>query len=242
MRLMSWNVNGIRSALRKGALRVVNDFDIVLLQEIRSSDLPLDLLSMDFNVYGFPAVRKGYSGVLTLSRVKPINVIRGIGVKDFDDEGRVISIELPDFYVINVYFPRAGDNLSRLSFKLAFNRSIEKFALDLRLRKPVVICGDFNAVYARQDSSFWNENHPGLTPLERQWLSEFIGKGFTDTFRLIHPNEVKYSWRSYRDKSKAMRIDYCLASSELTNRVVDADILNNVEGSDHSPVLLVINP
>ena len=239
MRLMSWNINGIRSASRKGALRVINDFDIILLQEIRSSDLPLDILSMGFNVYGFPAVRRGYSGVLTLSRVEPIKVIRGIGVKDFDDEGRVISIELPDFYVINAYFPRAGDDLSRLSFKLTFNRSIEKFTSELRLRKPVIICGDFNAVYSRRDSSFWNENHPGLTPLERQWLSEFIGKGFIDTFRLIHPNEVKYSWRSYRDRSKAMRIDYCLVSSELINRVVDADILNT-EGSDHYPILLVI--
>ncbi|WP_292000273.1 exodeoxyribonuclease III [Caldivirga sp.] len=239
MKLISWNVNGVRSLSRKGALRVINDFDVALLQEIKSSDLPLDLLSMGFEIYGFPAVRKGYSGVLTLSRVKPINVIKGIGVRDFDDEGRVISIELSDFYLINAYFPRAGDNLNRLPFKLAFNRSIESFVLNLRQRKPVIICGDFNAVYARQDSSFWNENQPGLSPPERQWLSEFIRKGFIDTFRLIHPNEVKYSWRSYRNKSMAMRIDYCFVSSELIERVIDADILN-IEGSDHYPILLVV--
>jgi Exonuclease III len=110
----------------KAPLSVVNDFDVVLLQEVRSSDLPLDVLSMGFNVYGLPAVRKGYSGVLTLSKINPINVIRGIGVRDFDDEGRVITIELGKFYIINAYFPRAGDDLSRLQFKLNFDEAYSR--------------------------------------------------------------------------------------------------------------------
>jgi len=237
MRILSWNVNGIRSISRKGTLSVVNDFDVVLLQEVRSSDLPLDVLSMGFNVYGLPAVRKGYSGVLTLSKINPINVIRGIGVRDFDDEGRVITIELGEFYIINAYFPRAGDDLSRLQFKLNFDEAIEKFTLNLVSKKPVVMCGDFNAVYDRRDSSFWDEEHPGLTPRERLWLSGFIKKGFVYTYRLIHPHDVKYTWRSFRDKDMAMRIDYCLVSGELASRVANADILN-VEGSDHYPILL----
>ncbi|MFP3157521.1 MAG: exodeoxyribonuclease III [Caldivirga sp.] len=237
MRILSWNVNGIRSISRKGTLGVVKDFDVVLLQEIRSSDLPLDVLSMGFNIYGFPAVRKGYSGVLTLSKINPINVIRGIGVRDFDDEGRVMTIELGEFYIVNAYFPRAGDDLSRLQFKLTFNEAIERFILSLVSKKPVVVCGDFNAVYDRRDSSFWDEEHPGLTLRERLWLSSFIKRGFVDTYRLIHPHGIKYTWRSYRDRGKAMRIDYCLVSGGLTNRVANADVLN-VEGSDHYPVLL----
>lgn len=241
MRILSWNVNGLRSISRKGSLSIIKYFDVVMLQEIRTTQLPLDVLYMGFEIHGFPAVRKGYSGVLTLTRIRPIRVLKGIGIADFDEEGRVLTLELNEAYLVNAYFPRAGDNLERLEFKLRFDKAFEDFIQGLKSSKPIIMCGDFNAVYSRSDSSFWDEQHPGLTPRERAWLRRVVEElGYIDTYRLVHPRSVKYTWRSYRYRGMAMRIDYCMVSSELAAKVRDADIIE-VEGSDHYPVTLTID-
>lgn len=239
MKIISWNVNGLRAINRKRGLDDVLIYDAILLQEIRSSDLPLDLLLKGLTLISFPAKKKGYSGVMTILKEKPKNVVKGLGIPEFDDEGRVITVDLDKFYLINAYFPRAGDDLSRLNFKLNFDNEIEKFMDKLRGEKPVVICGDFNAVTDRRDSTFWDESTPGLTPKEREWMNHILQKGYIDAYRLINPNKIEYTWRSYRFKNMAMRIDYCLVSEELKNNIKDCKILK-LEGSDHYPILLEI--
>ena len=231
--------------MRKGVLEKLlgmGNYDLVLLQEIRSSgDVPLTIMGMGYEAYPFPAERKGYAGVMTLTRIHPVTVVKGLGVKEFDAEGRVITMELNEFYVVNAYFPRAGDDLSRLGFKLSFCSAIEKYLDNLRSRKPVVICGDFNIARDRIDSSFWDEEHPGLTPEERAWLSQFLKRGFVDVYRELHPNAKVFTWRSYRERWRAMRIDYCIVSDELRNKVIKAEILENIEGSDHVPVMIELS-
>ncbi|QIW24812.1 exodeoxyribonuclease III [Sulfolobus sp. S-194] len=239
MKIVSWNVNGLKAITRKGALEAVLNYDAILFQEIRSSDLPLDLLMSGFNIASFPAKKKGYSGVMTLTREKPKSVIKGLNVKEFDEEGRTVTVELEKFYLINAYFPRAGDGLSRLDFKIYFDSKIEEFMDQLRKTKPIIICGDFNAVVERRDSSFWDENEPGLSPKEREWMNHILKKGYIDAYRFINPTKIEYSWRSYRFKWKAMRIDYCLVSEELKDKIRDCKILN-ISGSDHYPILLEI--
>ena len=239
LKIVSWNVNGLRAITRKGALeKVVKDFDLILLQEIRSNDIPLDILLSGFSISAFPAKKKGYSGVMSISKIKPISVIKGLGIEEFDEEGRVLTLEFDKYYVVNTYFPRAGDQLERLDFKLRFDKSIEDFVLRLKEKKPVIICGDFNAVRSRKDSSFWDESEPGLTPQEREWLNNFLKKGFIDCAEKFAKTE--FTWRSYRFKWKAMRIDYCIVSEDLSPRVVNFEVLK-IEGSDHLPIVLELS-
>jgi len=239
MKIVSWNVNGLKAINRKGGLDDILMYDAILLQEIRSNDLPLDLLLRGLTLIPFPAKKKGYSGVMTILKEKPKNVIKGLGITEFDDEGRTVTVELKNFYLINAYFPRAGDGLSRLDFKLSFDNEIEKFMDKLRKEKPVIICGDFNAVTDRRDSSFWDETTPGLSPKEREWMNHILQKGYVDAYRLINPDKIEYTWRSYRFKNRAMRIDYCLVSEELKNNIKNCKVLK-IQGSDHYPILLEI--
>ncbi|WP_221290458.1 exodeoxyribonuclease III [Stygiolobus caldivivus] len=239
MKIVSWNVNGLKAITRKGVLeKIIKENDVILLQEIRSNDIPLDLLISGLNIAAFPAKKKGYSGVMSISKLKPLSVIKGLGIEEFDAEGRVLTLEFEKFYVINTYFPRAGDGLSRLDFKLKFDNAIEMFALKLRETKSVIICGDFNAVRNKRDSSFWDENEPGLTPQERDWINNFLEKGFVDCAEKM--SKIEYTWRSYRFKWKAMRIDYCLVSEELAVRVSNFQVLK-VEGSDHLPIMVELS-
>ncbi|MEJ2779963.1 exodeoxyribonuclease III [Stygiolobus sp. CP850M] len=236
MKIVSWNVNGLKAITRKGALeKIVKDYDVILLQEIRSNDVPLDLLISGLNILAFPSKKKGYSGVMSISKPKPLSVIKGLGIEEFDSEGRVLMLEFQKFYIINAYFPRAGDGLVRLDFKIKFNNAIENYALRLRENKSVIICGDFNAVRSKKDSSFWDETEPGLTPQEREWLNNFIKKGFVDCAEKT--SRMEYTWRSYKFKWKAMRIDYCLVSEELAPKIVDFQVLK-IEGSDHLPIMV----
>jgi exodeoxyribonuclease-3 len=241
VKIVTWNVNGLKAITRKGSLDEVLKYDVVMLQEIRTSDLPLDLLFSGLTIESFSAKKKGYSGVMTLTRYKPINVIKGLNVEEFDEEGRVLTLEFEKLFLINSYFPRAGDELKRLDFKIKFDKTIEEFMMKLRERKPVIICGDFNAVRDRKDSSFWDEREPALTPQEREWLNHVINDlGFVDAYKLVNPNKNEFTWRSYRFKWKAMRIDYCLVSSELKNEIKNCEVLK-IEGSDHYPLLLELN-
>jgi exodeoxyribonuclease-3 len=239
LKIVSWNVNGLKAITRKGALeKIVKDYDVILLQEIRSNDVPLDLLISGLNILAFPSKKKGYSGVMSISKPKPLSVIKGLGIEEFDSEGRVLTLEFQKFYIINAYFPRAGDGLVRLDFKIKFNNAIENYALRLRENKSVIICGDFNAVRSKKDSSFWDETEPGLTPQEREWLNNFIKKGFVDCAEKT--SRMEYTWRSYKFKWKAMRIDYCLVSEELAPKIVDFQVLK-IEGSDHLPIMVELS-
>ncbi|MFP3347680.1 MAG: exodeoxyribonuclease III [Sulfolobaceae archaeon] len=239
MKIVSWNVNGLKAITRKGALeKIVKDYDVILLQEIRSNDVPLDLLISGLNILAFPSKKKGYSGVMSISKPKPLSVIKGLGIEEFDSEGRVLTLEFQKFYIINTYFPRAGDGLVRLDFKIKFDNAIENYALRLRENKSVIICGDFNAVRSKKDSSFWDETEPGLTPQEREWLNNFIKKGFVDCAEKT--SRMEYTWRSYQFKWKAMRIDYCLVSEELAPKIVDFQVLK-IEGSDHLPIMVELS-
>jgi len=240
MKIVSWNVNGLKSITKKGKLDEVLKYDAILLQETRTEEIPQDLLSKGFTVISFPAKRKGYSGVMTILKTQPKNVFKGIGITEFDDEGRVITVELDKFYLINAYFPRAGDGLSRLDFKLSFDNEFEKFMDALRKEKPVIACGDFNAVTdLKKDSTTWNERLPGLSPKEREWVNNILQKGYVDAFRLLYPDKIEYTWRSYRHEGTMMRLDYCIVSEELKSKVKDFQILK-IEGSDHYPIRLEI--
>ena len=235
MKIVSWNVNGLKSILKKGKLNDVLVYDAILLQETRTDEVP-----EMFSNFSFPAKRKGYSGVMTILKEQPKNVIKGLGIPEFDDEGRVITVDLGNFYLINAYFPRAGDGLSRLDFKLSFDNEFEKFIDSLRKEKPVIACGDFNAVTdLEKDSTSKNERVPGLSPPERAWINHILQKGYVDTFRLLYPDKIEYTWRSYRHKGTMMRLDYCIVSEELKNKVKDFQVLK-IEGSDHYPILLDI--
>jgi len=239
LKIVSWNVNGLKAITRKGALeKIVKDYDVILLQEIRSNDVPLDLLISGLNILAFPSKKKGYSGVMSISKPKPLSVIKGLGIEEFDSEGRVLTLEFQKFYIINAYFPRAGDGLVRLDFKIKFDNAIENYALRLRENKSVIICGDFNAVRSKKDSSFWDETEPGLTPQEREWLNNFIKKGFVDCAEKT--SRMEYTWRSYKFKWKAMRIDYCLVSEELAPKIIDFQVLK-IEGSDHLPIMVELS-
>lgn len=241
MRIVSWNVNGIRSAINKGLLDLVNSrkHDIIMLQEVKSDSVPLGF-DESYSAYLNPAKRKGYSGTLTLSRVRPLSVSYGIGDSRFDDEGRVIALELERFYVINAYFPNAQHGLTRLDYKLEFNRAFEKYVQGLR--KPAVIGGDFNVAHEEIDIARPkdNVNNAGFTQQERDWMTHFLGLGYVDTFRMFVKEGGHYSWWSYRfnarERNIGWRVDYIVVSEQLRPYVRAAGIMDEVRGSDHAPV------
>lgn len=242
MRFLSWNVNGLRSALGKGILGIIKDYDVVMFQEVKSDVVPLDFQFLPYYVYLFPARKRGYSGTMTLSRQAPLSFRYGIGREEFDSEGRVITLEFPDFYVVNAYFPNSGEGLRRLQFKLSFDEAFQEFVGSLR--KPLVVCGDFNVAHEEIDIARpeENEDHAGFTREEREWFHKFLLSGFVDTFRMFVKEGGHYSWWSYRTKARernvGWRIDYCLVSAELAGRVRRANILEDVMGSDHAPITL----
>ncbi|MEM3829644.1 MAG: exodeoxyribonuclease III [Conexivisphaerales archaeon] len=244
MKIVSWNVNGIRSALNKGLRDFINseNYDVIMLQEIKSSD-NIDTL---YKAYTFPAKRKGYSGVATLSKNDPISVRYGIGIDKFDQEGRTITIEFKDYFIVNCYFPNAQHGLVRLKYKLEFNEAFENFVERLRKEKPIIIGGDFNVAHEEKDIARPedNRNNPGFTQAERDWMTHFLSLGYIDTYRMFVKEGGHYSWWTYRFNARARnigwRIDYFVVSKELEKRVKKAEILTNVYGSDHAPVYLEI--
>lgn len=251
MRLISWNVNGIRAAHRKGLLDFMEERspDIFCFQETKGGpgDIPAELRHVDgYDSYWYPAQRKGYSGVVTYSRIKPLNVMYGIGDEAFDSEGRVLSMEFEDFYLINAYFPNAQHGLLRLDFKVEFDEKFLEYCEGLRERKPLIICGDFNVAHKEIDIARpkENEGNPGFTKEEREWMTKFLSHGYIDTFRYLHPDEVKYTWWSYRTRARerniGWRIDYFIVSEELRERIKEANILDDVMGSDHCPIELLM--
>jgi len=250
MRIASWNVNGIRAAIRKGFWDTVRKLrpDILCIQEIKANDppeIPLDL--SDYRWYWFPAEKKGYAGTAILTRVTPIAVKKGMGIPEFDREGRVLTLELNGVYVVNAYFPHSQRGLTRLDFKLRFNTAIEDYVEELRKKKPVILAGDFNVAHREIDIARPKENrgNAGFTDEERAWIDQFLKKGWVDTFRYIHPNETgKYTWWTYRFNARAKnigwRVDYIIISPELRDKLRDAWIFYDTYASDHVPTVAEI--
>ena len=249
MKIISWNVNGIRAAIKKGFVNflVKQKPDILCLQEIKINDAARAKEQFDFKDYQefwHGAERPGYSGtaVLIKDSVPPSAVKNGLGEEIFDREGRAQTVELEKFYLVNAYFPNANHELSRLGFKLAFNDQILKYVKKLEKHKPVILCGDFNVAHEEIDLAGPKDNigNPGLTDEERAWMTKFLNSGFIDTYRQINKNKIQYSWWGYRFNLRARnigwRIDYFCASEKISQQIKDAFILDKIMGSDHCPV------
>ncbi len=250
MKIISWNINGIRAVVKKGFKGFLESEypDILCLQEVKISDAVKNTTEFDFagyKEYWNCAKRPGYSGTAVLVREgfkDVIEVKNGFGLDKFDDEGRVQTLELKDFYLLNIYFPNANPELSRLDYKLEFNRSLLNYLKKLERKKPVIVTGDLNVAHQEIDLARPKENvgSPGFTPEERAWMDEFLQSGFIDTYRELNGDKAQYSWWSFRaaarERNVGWRIDYFCVSAKLKRRLKKAYILDKVRGSDHAPV------
>jgi len=248
MKLISWNVNGLRACVGKGFEESFGqlDADFFCLQETKMQEGQLDLQVEGYTSYWNYAEKKGYSGTAVYTRHTPLSVSYGIGVDEHDHEGRVITLEMADFYLVTVYTPNSQDGLRRLDYRMEWEDAFLAYLQALDAKKPVVVCGDMNVAHQEIDlkNPKTNRRNAGFTDEERAKFSHLLASGFTDTFRLLHPDEIKYSWWSYRfkarEKNAGWRIDYFLVSDRLTDRVRAAEIHNEIMGSDHCPVELVL--
>ncbi|MEI7620326.1 MAG: exodeoxyribonuclease III [Candidatus Falkowbacteria bacterium] len=259
MKIISWNINGLRAVIKKGSLgEFLAEYkpDILCLQEIKISEAKLEkenIILPGYSLFGNGAHREGYSGTALIIRdslikkIKEINIKTGIGIDEFDHEGRIQVLELDDLYLLNIYFPNSNHELSRLNYKERFNEAILKFYQKLDKKKPVVITGDFNVAHEPIDLARPKENvgNAGYTTEERVWMDKFLDSGLVDTFRFINGDKVQYSWWSFRMNARlkniGWRIDYFLVSSRMKKYLKKAYILDKVKGSDHCPVGIEIN-
>ncbi|MDD6698184.1 MAG: exodeoxyribonuclease III [Veillonellaceae bacterium] len=245
MKLISWNVNGLRACLKKGfmdAFRTL-DADIFAVQETKMQPEQAILDLPGYTQYWNSAERKGYSGTAVFSRVEPLDVRYGLGIEEHDHEGRVITLEMPDFYFVTVYTPNSKRGLERLAYRMEWEDAFRTYLQGLDAKKPVVVCGDLNVAHEPIDLKNPSSNHhnAGFTDEERGKFTELLNAGFLDTFRLLHPEEKgAYSWWSYlrkaRDTNAGWRIDYFVASKRLQENIAAASIHNEIFGSDHCPV------
>jgi len=250
MKLVSWNVNGIRAALKKGFAGFVHGErpDVLCLQEVRASQEEAGLSFEGYRIYWNAAEKKGYSGTAVLSRIEPLSVRNGIGLAEHDNEGRVITAEFPDYYLVNVYTPNAQRGLTRLAYRTEeWDVEFLKFLKRLERRKPVVFCGDLNAAHKEIDlaNPKANVNNAGFTPQERAGLDRLADAGFIDTFRAFESGGGHYTWWSQmnraRERNIGWRIDYFWVSQALRPRLKAARIAPDVLGSDHCPVALELH-
>ena len=248
-RMISWNVNGLRAVIKNGFTDIVAELapDILALQEIKAvpEQLPDSVRKLaGFTSYFYPAHKKGYSGVAIYSREAAAKVYYGIGDRRFDEEGRVLTLEFGDFYFVNCYFPNSRHDLSRLDLKQEFNQAVQGFVEGLARNKSVVICGDFNVAHTEKDlaNPEANVKNAGFTPEERKWMDSYIQGGWVDTFRHYNQEPGHYSWWSYRSNARerniGWRIDYFFVDTASRTRIIGADILADIQGSDHCPVAL----
>ncbi len=249
-KLISWNVNGLRSCMGKGFMDFFDsvDADIFCLQEIKLSEGQIEWNKENYYSYWNYAEKKGYSGTAVFSKEKPLSVKYGIGIDEHDHEGRVITLEFENFYMVTVYTPNSQRELTRLEYRMKWEDDFRNFLNDLRKTKPVVVTGDMNVAHKEIDlkNPKTNRKNAGFTDEERQKMTELLDSGFIDTFRYFYPDaEQRYSWWSYmfksREKNAGWRIDYFLASKELEDRLISAEIYDKVLGSDHCPIELVID-
>ena len=261
MKLYSWNVNGLRAILRKGALQTLiaeRRPDILCLQETKAKQGQAEVDFPEYEELWNSAERPGYSGTAIFTRIRPLSVQRGFSsaveaaiagwTDDFGDarsEGRILIAEYADFFLVNVYVPNEKDDLGRLKYReLVWDKALLLQMQELEKRKPVIVCGDFNVAHEAIDLARpqQNEGHAGFTKEGRAGMTNFLNNGFIDSFRALHPDEQKYSWWSYRGGARVRnvgwRIDYFLVSEQLRERMLRADICDDVMGSDHCPIML----
>ena len=250
MRFVSWNVNGLRAGLTKGFMESFRevDADIFCVQETKMQPGQAILELPGYKQYWNSAEKKGYSGTAVFSRVEPLSVSYGLGIEEHDHEGRVITLELEDYYLVTVYTPNSQKELARLSYRMEWEVAFRQFLQELDKKKPVIVCGDLNVAHTEIDLKNPRTNHKnaGFTDEERGKFEELLAAGFTDTFRYIYPDVTgAYTWWSYLRKARAnnsgWRIDYFLTSNRLQPQIKSATIYNEIFGSDHCPVGLELS-
>ncbi|KZL39188.1 exodeoxyribonuclease III [Secundilactobacillus collinoides] len=248
MKFISWNVNGLRAVVKKDFTTTFNDLDadFFCIQETKMQEGQLDLDLPGYEQYYNYAERKGYSGTAIFTKHHPLAVTYDIGEPDFDHEGRVITLEYPDFYLVTCYTPNSGSGLKRLDFRMGWEDVFQDYLDKLNASKPVILCGDLNVAHEEIDLKNPKTNHKnaGFTDDEREKFTALLGRGYTDTFRYFNPEATEqYSWWSYRfharDNNAGWRIDYFVASDRIQKNLEKAEIRNDIFGSDHCPVELV---
>ncbi|MBR0048203.1 MAG: exodeoxyribonuclease III [Prevotella sp.] len=248
MKLISWNVNGLRACEGKGFSEVFRqlDADFFCLQETKMQEGQLDLQFDGYYSYWNYADKKGYSGTAVFTRHKPMSVTLGMGIDQHDHEGRVLTLEMADFFLVCCYTPNSQDGLKRLDYRMTWEEDFRAYLQQLDKQKPVILCGDLNVAHEEIDikNPKTNRHNAGFTDEERNAFTQLLDSGFTDTFRKLHPDEVTYSWWSYRfqarQKNAGWRIDYFVVSNRLMPQVTEASIHTDILGSDHCPVELVL--
>jgi exodeoxyribonuclease-3 len=248
-KLISWNVNGLRACVKKGFVEYFKeaDADIFCIQESKLQEGQIDLELEGYKSYWNYAEKKGYSGTAVFTKEEPISVKIGIGIEEHDKEGRVITLEYPEFYLVNVYTPNSKQALERLDYRMVWEDVFRNYLKELEKNKPVIVCGDLNVAHEEIDlkNPKTNRKNAGFTDEERNKIGELLEEGFIDTYRYFYPDKEEiYSWWSYRfnarENNAGWRIDYFLVSGILKEKLIDADIHMNVIGSDHCPVELKI--
>lgn len=249
MKLISWNVNGLRACLTKGFQETFDalDADIFCLQETKMQEGQAEVNAPGYHFYLNSAEKRGYSGTAVFTKEEPLAISYGIGMDEHDHEGRVITLEFPAFFLVNVYTPNAQDGLKRLSYRMQWEDDFRAYLMRLDENKPVIVCGDFNVAHKEIDlkNPQSNRYNAGFTDEERAKFSELLAFGFLDTFRHFYPEQAgAYSWWSYRfnarSRNAGWRIDYFLVSERFAGAVQDAQILSGITGSDHCPVALIL--
>ena len=248
VKLVSWNVNGLRAVAGKGFAQIFDelDADCVCLQETKLQKGQIDLEFLGYTSYWNYADKPGYSGTVVYTRKPVLSVSYGLGIDEHDHEGRVVTVEFEDFYLVNVYVPNSQDGLRRLDYRMNWEDAFRGFVKSLESKKPVVVCGDMNVAHEEIDLKNPSTNHfnAGFSDEERSKFTELLGSGFIDAWRFQHPGEVKYSWWSYRGgarfRNAGWRIDYFLVSESLREHIFSTEILNDIAGSDHCPVVLCL--
>nr|WP_040328663.1 exodeoxyribonuclease III [Clostridium ihumii] len=249
MKLISWNVNGIRACVQKGFLDFFNDVDadIFCIQESKLQEGQIDLKLDGYYQYWNYAEKKGYSGTAIFTKIKPISVVNGLGIEEHDKEGRIITLEFDEYYVVTVYTPNSKSELERLDYRMIWENEFRKYLKELEKNKPVIVCGDLNVAHKEIDlkNPKNNRKNAGFTDEERGKFTELLEAGFIDTYRYFYPNEKgMYSWWSYRFNARknnaGWRIDYFCVSECLKDRLKAANIHTEILGSDHCPVELII--
>lgn len=249
MKLISWNVAGFRACLKKG----FSDFfdwveaDVICLQEVKATKDQIQYEPEGYDLYLYPAERKGYSGTLIYSRIKPLSVSYGVGIEEHDHEGRVITLEFEEFYLINTYVPNVKRTLERLPYRMVWEDMFKDYLKKLEETKPVIVCGDFNVAHTEQDikNAKANVGNAGFTDEEREKFTILLNSGFIDTYRYFYPDaKDAYTWWSYmpgvRERNIGWRIDYFICSKSIIDNVKNAKIYHEVLGSDHCPIRIEI--
>ena len=254
MKLVSWNVNGLRAVINKGFVEFFKeiDADVFCIQETKMQEDQIDdnikEIFNGYNTYWNSAEKKGYSGTAIMTKDKPLNVEYGIGIEEHDKEGRVITLEFDKFYMVNCYTPNSKRELERLDYRMVWEDAFRNYLIELNKKKPVIVCGDLNVAHKEIDlkNPKTNRRNAGFTDEEREKMTELLNAGFTDTFRYLYPDKTDmYTWWSYmfkaREKNAGWRIDYFIVSNSIKDKIKESYIYSEIMGSDHCPVGLDIN-